>query len=192
MRWIALLVLGCLTVHAVEPLASYRGDVELSSRDGLVTSWGNLTRIHGAPRVWKVKTLGGVKDVVRFDGASSVWQAVNVWGRVEGARTIVAFARISGEGVLCDGSTRSGADAIRVKGDGSKWEVLTFTRSSGTLGGFIIGADVATQNGLKADVAEICVFRGALSEKELTDERSRLRQKWGEPVDLPETEQIQP
>ena len=192
MRWIALLVLGCLTVHAVEPLASYRGDVELSSRDGLVTSWGNLTRIHGAPRVWKVKTLGGVKDVVRFDGASSVWQAGNVWGRVEGARTIVAFARISGEGVLFDGSTRSGADAIRVKGDGSKWEVLTFTRSSGTLGGFIIGADVATQNGLKADVAEICVFRGALSEKELTDERSRLRQKWGEPVDLPETEQIQP
>lgn len=192
MRWIALLVLGCLTAHAVEPLASYRGDAELSSRDGLVISWGNLTRIHGAPRVWKVKTPGGVKEVVRFDGGSAAWQAVNAWGRVEGPRTIVAFARIGGEGVLCDGSTRSGADAIRVKGDGSKWQVLTFKRSSGALGGFIIGADVATQNGVKADVAEIGVFRGALSEKELADEEARLRQKWGEPVDLPETEQIQP
>lgn len=187
-----LFFLFCLGANAVEPFAVYRGDVELKSRDGLVTSWGNLTRIHGAPRVWKVKTPGGVKEVVRFDGASAVWQAVNAWGRVAGARTILAFARVSGEGVLCDGSTRSGADAIRVKGDGSKWEVLKFTRPSGTLGGFIVGADVATQNGVKADVAEILVFRGALSEKELTDVGSSLRLKWGEPVDLPDAEQIQP
>ena len=192
MRWITFLMISSFTAHALEPLATYHGDVELKSRDGLVTAWGNLTRIHGAPRVWKVKTLGGVKEVVRFDGGSAVWQAVNAWGRVEGPRTIVAFARISGEGVLCDGSTRSGADAIRVKGDGSKWQVLKFTRSSGTLGGFIVGADVATQNGLKCDVAEIAVFGAVLSEKELADEESRLRQKWGEPVDLPESEQIQP
>jgi sialidase-1 len=187
-----LFLLFCLGANAVEPLAAYRGDVELKSRDGVVTAWGNLTRVHGAPRVWKVKTPGGVKEVVRFDGASAVWQAVDVWGRVEEPRTIVAFARISGEGVLCDGSTRSGADAIRVKGDGSKWEVLTFTRSSGTLGGFIVGADVATQNGLKADVAEISVFGAVLSAKELAEAESSLRQKWGEPVDLPDSEQIQP
>ena len=185
-------MLWSLAAQALEPLVMYRGDAELQSCDGLVTSWGNLTRIHGAPRVWKVKTPGGVKEVVRFDGASAIWQAVNAWGRVEGARTILAFARIGGEGVLCDGSTRSGADAIRVKGDGSKWEVLKFSRSSGALGGFIVGADVATQNGVKADVAEIGVFRGTLSEKELADEEARLRQKWGEPVDLPEAEQIQP
>ncbi|MFM2165734.1 MAG: hypothetical protein RIS79_105 [Verrucomicrobiota bacterium] len=187
--WVSLLTLG---LHAAEPFAVYRGDVELKSREGLVSSWGNLTRIHGAPRVWKVKTPGGVKEVVRFDGASAVWQAVSVWGRVDGARTIVALARVGGEGVLCDGSTRSGADAIRVKGDGTKWEVLKFTRPTSKLGGFIIGADVATQNGVKADVAEIAVFRGVLSDKELAEEESRLRQKWGEPVDLPESEQIKP
>ena len=191
MKSLLYLVL-CLQAVSAEPIATYRGDSELKSRDGLVSSWGNLTRIHGTPRVWKVKTQGGVKEVVRFDGASAVWQAVNAWGRVEGARTIVAFARIGGEGVLCDGSTRSGADAIRVKGDGTKWEILKFTRPAGTLGGFIIGADVATQNGVKADVAEIAVFRGVLSEKELAEEESRLRQKWGEPVDLPEAEQIKP
>ena len=107
--WVSLFTLG---LHAAEPFAVYCGDVELKSRDGLVISWGNLTRIHGAPRVWKVSTPGGVKEVVRFEGASAVWQAVSVWGRVDGARTIVALARVGGEGVLCDGSTRSGADAI--------------------------------------------------------------------------------
>jgi len=187
-----LFFLLCLGASAAEPMATYRGDVDLKSRDGGVTAWGNLTRIHGTPRVWKVKTPGGVKEVIRFDGASAVWQAVNAWGRVEGPRTIVAFARVSGEGVLCDGSTRSGADAIRVKGDGSKWAFLSFTRTAGTLGGFIVGADVATQNGVKADVAEIWVFGAALNEKELSEVETRLRQKWGEPVDLPQSEQIQP
>lgn len=192
MRWSTLFFLFISCMDAAEPLARYCGDMGLKSRDGVVTAWGNLSRIHGAPRVWKVKTPDGVKEVVRFDGASAVWQAVNAWGRVEGARTIVAFARVGSEGVLCDGSTRSGADAIRVNGDGSKWEVLTFTRPAGTLGGFIVGADVATQNGVKADVAEIAVFRGALNEKELAEEKRRLRQSWGEPVDLPDAAQFKP
>lgn len=187
-----LFLFFCWQAVAAEPFAVYRGDAELKSRDGLVTSWGNLTRVHGSPQIWKVKTPGGVKQVVRFDGNSAVWQAVNAWGRIDGPRTIVMLARVRGEGVLCDGSTRSGADAIRVKADGSKWEVLKFTRPNGTLGGFIVGADVATQNGLKVDVAEIRVFRSVLSENELADVESSLRQRWGEPVDLPDSEQIQP
>jgi sialidase-1 len=187
-----LYLVFCLEAVSAEPFAVYRGDVDLKSRAGLVSSWGNLTRIHGEPRVRKVKTPEGMKDIVRFDGTSAVWQAVNVWGRLGGARTVVILARIGSEGVLCDGSTRLGADPIRVKGDGSKWEILKFIRPTGALGGFIVGADVATQNGVKADVAEIRVFRGVLSEKELSLEEERLRQKWGEPVDLPDSEQIQP
>jgi sialidase-1 len=176
----------------VQPFVAYRADAELISRDGVVTSWGNLTRVHGEPRIWKIRTPQGVKEVVRFDGFSALWQDVRTWGTIEKPRTIIAFVRVHGEGVLCDGSTRSAADAIRVTAEEPTWQVLHFTREQGKLGGFIVGADVATANGLRCDVAEILVYDTALSEAEIAAETKRLREKWGTPEDLPEGEQLQP
>ena len=190
----------CAPLVAAEPYAWYRADAGLQSSGGLVTSWEDagkarpLTHIFGTPRVWKVRTPAGVTEVVRFDGNAAVWQPAQSWGRLEGARTVLVFARIprGADGVLCDGSTRSGADAIRVQGDDRGWQVLRFERTNGSLGGFILGADVATKNGLKCDVAEVLVFASAISEAEFAAQSARLKQKWGEPVDLPDTEQAQP
>ena len=187
------------SLHAAEPFARYRADNGLQSTGGVVKAWKgeagkNLTRIHGAPRVWKVRTPRGVKEVVRFDGSSAVWSAVNEWGRIEGARTILIYARVAAgdEGVLCDGSTRSGADLRRLKGSDGKWQVYRFTSEAGALGGFIVGADVATKNGLKCDVAEISVFSRLLDPNELLAAEAGMREDWGDAVDLPDSEQIQP
>jgi sialidase-1 len=178
--------------NSKKPVAAYQADVELVSQAGVITAWGNLTRVHGEPRIWKVRTPQGVKEVVRFDGHAALWQAANVWGKINSPRTLIAFVRIRGTGVLCDGSTRSGAGAIRVTKNEQTWEVLHFIREQGELGGFIIGADVATQNGLQCDVAEMLVYDSTLSEAEIAAESKRLREKWGTPEDLPESEQLLP
>ena len=194
----ALLFLLAFAAHAAEPFAVYQAESGLQHAFGSITEWKEahggkpLSRVHGAPRVWKVKTTDGVREVARFDGQSALWQAVGAWGKIEGPRTVLIWARVRSNGVLCDGSTRSGADPLRITAADGTWRLHHHSSTTGNLGGFFVGADVGTQNGLQADVAEISVFRSVLSPNELAAEEARLKQKWQNAADLPEKEQIQP
>ncbi len=60
------------------------------------------------------------------------------------------------------------------------------------LAGFILGADVATMNGLECDVAELLVFDRALDSEEGEAAVKDLQTRWGIPADLPEARQPQP
>ncbi len=60
------------------------------------------------------------------------------------------------------------------------------------LGGFILGANVATKNGLACDVAEVLVFNTALEGDWLVAVEKDLAARWGKPVDLPEAKQPKP
>jgi sialidase-1 len=179
-----------VTAQAIEPKFHYRADTDLKLQGDTITSWGKLDRIHGLPLPWKVRTNNAVKTVVRLDGHAAIWQAANQWGQLATPRTIIIYARVHAAGVICDGSTRAGVDPLRVTGDGSKWEVLRFERETETLKGLIIGADVATQNGTKCDIAEVLIFDQKLSDAEYQQHAQSLQKTWGQPTDLPANEQV--
>ncbi|MEK0452069.1 MAG: hypothetical protein RL088_4337 [Verrucomicrobiota bacterium] len=73
----------------------------------------------------------------------------------------------------------------RIGGD----EKALDTGVAAPLGGFILGANVATKSGLACDVAEVLVFNAALEGERLTAIEKDLATRWGSPVDLPEAQQ---
>ena len=169
----------------------------------------NLTRVVGRPQVVRVSTATGPRTVVRFNGSAALWQAVSSWGTLAGERTVVAFARVAAtnQGVFFDGSTRVGSTPVKWTGkawqsaaktsapaaDGG-WQTHTFVfgTTGNALGGFILGANVATQEGLACDVAEVLVYPRALSEADLKTATAYLAAKWGTPTDLLAAQQPQP
>ncbi len=190
-----------------------------------ITSWEgtaseatgrSLARIFGKPRPWLVQTSTGKRTVVRFNGRSAVWQAVDSWGTLRGRRTIVVVARIATKdcGVLFDGSTRVGKapakwtgeswestatihtypiEASSLSRDAAKgqWEIFTFEFSEQhPLGGLIIGANVATEDGLECDIGEVHVFPMALNAVERHAVTETIAERWKNVEDLPMDEQI--
>ncbi len=196
--------------------AWYRNDgVKTDGPD--ITAWENavtngaarhLARVAGRPQAVRVNTPAGPRTVARFNGASALWQAASAWGTLAAGRTVAVFARVpvAGQGVLFDGSTRAGSTPVRWTGGGWKttgtastpssevgWQAHTFVFGAGgtALGGFILGANVATQDGLACDVAEVLVYPRALSPAELKEVTAYLAGKWGMPQELPADQQPQ-
>lgn len=195
--------------------AWYREDG--SKADGpVVSAWENavadgaaraLTRVVGRPQAVRVETAGGPRTVVRFNGSAALWQAVSSWGTLARDRTVVVFARVpvAGQGTLFDGSTRVGSTPVKwsdakwksaaksSSANGGGWQTHAFVFAAGgtPLGGFILGANVATQEGLACDIAELLVYPRALSEAELKDVTAYLQAKWGDPKELPAAQQPQ-
>lgn len=230
-----LLIVACLrqtpgpinSAAAADPPAGplhawYRdGGLEASGAD--VTAWKSaagdnpsrsLNRVFGRPQLVKVKAAFGAAEVVRFNGAAALWQAVGSWGTLSDARTVVLMAKLprTRSGVIFDGSTRAGSlpvrwdqghftspavptaeSAIDPGPADSAWQAsaFVFPTESPPLGGLIIGANVATRDGLACDVAEVLVYPRALSPEECRKAVSWLSEKWGQPQDLPATEQPQ-
>jgi len=164
-----------------------------------------LDRAVGRPRLIRVATPTGKKSIVRFKQAA-LWQTVQKWGTLTDPRTILIYAKLAkqSEGVLFDGSTRKGMSPCRWKGDRwdtsgvvkgaatpDTWQPHTFVyeQNSTTLGGFIVGANVATEEKLTCDIAEILVYSRLLSDGELEQAQKYLKVKWGEPQDLSASEQ---
>lgn len=164
-----------------------------------------LNRIVGRPRVRRVDTPSGVKNIVRLKRAA-LWQTVESWGTLQNAKTIFVYARISGKGggVLFDGSTRKGMLPCRWKSE--QWDVagsvtaspkvnqwqchgFSFDSKASALGGFIVGANVATEDKLDCEIAEILVYSRTLDESETQQVEKYLVAKWGEAQELPEAEQ---
>lgn len=205
------------------PYASYVSD-GIHYEGARITRWDDaasttsprsLTRIFGKPRPVLVQTSTGRKTVVRFNGRSAIWQAVDSWGTLNGARTIVILVRVSAKdsGVLFDGSTRAGqAPAKRVEGswepmgtieavprggsslegDGamSHWEICSFEFSDQKpLGGFILGANVATEDGLECDIAEVHVYRNLLTQSQRRAVTEAIANQWKNVADLPPEQQ---
>lgn len=85
--------------------------------------------------------------------------------------------------------TADGTDiAHTIAGAGSK---AVHASTAQPLGGFILGADAATKNGLECDIAEVIVHDRALAGAELNAAVSDLQSRWGQPVDLAEAQQPQ-
>jgi sialidase-1 len=177
----------------------------------------NLTRVVGHPQAVRVNTPTGPRTVVRFNGSAALWQAASSWGTLAGERTVAIFARLpaTGRGVLFDGSTRAGSTPVRWNagawatnasasssaftsaatppGAGG-WQTHAFVFGPGgtPLGGFILGANVATQEGLACDVAEVLVSPRKLAATELQAITAYFSAKWGAPTELPAAQQPQP
>ncbi len=217
----ALTLFGCKLVAAeppAGPLHAWYHDASLKTDGPNVSAWENaapngaaqnLTRVVGRPQVVRVSTPTGPRAVVRLNGTSALWQAVTSWGTLAGERTVVAFARVAAtnQGVLFDGSTRIGSTPVKWTGkawqsaaktsaptDGSGWQThpFVFGTNGNPLGGFILGANVATQEGLACDVAEVLVYPRALGEADLKSATTYLAATWGTPTDLPAAQQPQP
>jgi sialidase-1 len=214
-----LLAMHSFSVDAAEPPtgplhAWYRED-SVRAAGPVVSAWENaassgaakdLTRVVGRPRAVRVNTPTGKHTILRFDGASALWQTSTAWGTLSGERTVLAFAKVGSEssGVLFDGSTRSASSPATWNGAGWKTAALTgmppaagqwqthsfvFGRDGAGLGGLILGANVATQEGLSCEVAEVLVYPRALSEEECKAAAFYLSSKWGSPAHLPASEQ---
>ena len=209
----ALYLLVANLVGAGEPPTgrphAWYHDAGVKADGANVTAWENaatngaaqtLTRVVGRPQAVRVSTPAGPRTIVRFNGSAALWQAVSSWGTLAGERTVVAFARfkLESQGVLFDGSTRVGstpvkwsggtwATAAKTSAPAAGWQAHTFVFGSAgaPLGGFILGANVATQDGLAGDVAEVLVYPRALSAAELAAVTSYLHAKWGAPAELP-------
>lgn len=184
-----------------------------------VNSPRSLTRVFGKPRPFLVQTSTGRKTVVRFNGRSAIWQAVDSWGTLNRARTIVMVVRVSttDSGVLFDGSTRAGQapakwmagsiagswepkatinavpvaePSLRGNGGLGVWEICSFEFSDQKpLGGFIVGANVATEDGLECDVAEVHVFPDVLTPPQSRGVAEAIADRWKNVVDVPPDQQ---
>lgn len=199
---------------AGQPYAWYgEGGLEADGSD--VTSWKSsaedtaarsLERIAGSPQLVHVSTGFGKSSVLRLDGAAAVWQAVGSWGTLNSSRTIIVYARLHGDksGVLFDGSTRAGSvpvrwDSGRFAADRqpqavssvAPWRAYAFVFEDAQppLGGFILGANVAAKDGLACDVAEVLIYPRALTADECQQSVNWLAEKWGQPEELPASEQ---
>jgi sialidase-1 len=179
-----------------------------------ITEWRNadsldaarsLSQVVGKPIFVRVQTATGPKSMVRLQNAA-LWQTVQAWKSLDSERTIILYSKIStdSDGVLIDGSTRKGSTPVRYRQ--GKWETAARTSSSNPasdwsfqsfvfgktetpLGGFIVGANVATQERLTCDIAEILVYSRSLTAEELELAQEYLENKWGQPQELPEAEQ---
>jgi len=205
------------------PLYAWYRDGGLQSAGADVTGWNSaagehparsLNRVFGRPLLVKVQAGFGRSEVVRFNGAAALWQAVGSWGTLREARTVVLVARLpaTAAGTLLDGSTRVGSVPVRWDrghfGDAVQptvesvlgadaavggWRASAFVFPAGgtPLGGLIVGANVATADGLNCDVAEVLVYPRKLSTEECRQVVDWLAAKWGQPADLPSDEQPQ-
>lgn len=151
------------------PYARYVPE-NLEVRGNEALAWGSgkqrLDRLVGRPRAWRVATPLGEKSIVRLDGHSALWQAASVWGTLSGGHSVVLFVRPRGVGTLYDGSTRVGSAPVSLRPGPLRWQALVFRNREQPLGGLILGADVATQNRLACDLAEVQVFDHILSNAE--------------------------
>ena len=169
----------------------------------------SLTRITGRPQHLLVSTADGDRSIVRFNGRDALWQAVGSWGTLTGPRTVLVLARLPGDssGVLLDGSTKAGslpftwqrtgfAQPVRaaVEAGQGDWQARAFVFPAGTspLGGLIVGANVAQQEGLKCDVAELLIYPRALTEAECQQSVDWLAARWKQVKVLPDDRQPQP
>jgi len=187
----------------------------------------SLNRVVGKPKAVLVQTDSGPRTVVRFDGRAALWSAVGEWGTINGDRTIVVVARVSGaSGMLLDGSTRTGRSPVRWTGttwktaanvseraipaarqagnfapveetngiSSGEWKCMVFRTNGGDgrLGGLVIGADVATQNGLQCDVGEVHVFSAALSDSQTDSLTASIVARWKNANELPDEQQLKP
>lgn len=107
------------------------------------------------------------------------------------------------------------ADAATHEPKAGEWQVHTFTfkkaakgtdvahhqghdkkavtaEATSPLGGFILGANVATKLGLACDVAEVIVYDRVVDAVELKAVAAYLTKKWGSPADLPAEKQPRP
>ena len=114
--------------------AWFKGDVGITSW-AAVTGWTNqatsganpslhtLDRISGTPTGFAVVTPGGVKSVVRCDGADAVWGTSANFGSLTSNRTLVVFCRLTStnNGFLFDGSTASGMTRAQIRS--GSWQV---------------------------------------------------------------------
>lgn len=83
--------------------------------------------------------------------------------------------------------TADGTDvAHTIAGAGTK---AIHASAAQPLGGFILGADTATKNGLECDIAEVIVHERALAGAELEAAMKDLQTRWGQPADLPAEQQ---
>jgi sialidase-1 len=203
--WILLSSLLCLRESAALPNTAalhawYRSDVGLEASAATVTAWKDssispagktLDRVVGSPRIWRVQTKAGPREVLRLDGKSALWQAASEWGVVPAPRTLLCFARIANgaAGVLCDGSTPGASAQQQLQGAAPGWRVLRFDQPASRLAGFVLGANASLKAGLKCDVAEVLIFTHQLSPAEIDEHAKYLVEKWGIPTDLPEAEQ---
>ena len=211
-----LMARGFAAELPVGPIHAWYRDDGVQAEGANVAAWENavtngsaqaLTRVVGRPQAVRVSTPGGPRPVVRFNGSAALWQAVGSWGTLAGERTVAVFARLpeGRDGVLFDGSTRVGSTPVKwstgtwrtsakTSAPAKGWQAHTFVFGAGSspLGGFILGANVATQEGLACDVAEVLVYPRALGEAELSAVTAYLEEKWGRPVELPPAQQPRP
>ncbi|MCB1128596.1 MAG: hypothetical protein KDM81_19020, partial [Verrucomicrobiae bacterium] len=84
----------------------------------------HLDRISGAPELVRFNTAGGVRNVLRCDGADGVWAAVANFGTLSANRTFVAYCRLTtaGDGFLFDGSANA-PGLTRAQVRGGSWQV---------------------------------------------------------------------
>ena len=129
------------TPDTAQLYAWYRED-GIQSRGNAVTAWSNsgvdakrsLSQIVGRPQMSRVKTPGGEKAVLSFDGASALWQRLDQWGEIKGDVTVIALARLmrADSGFLFDGSTGAGLTRAQVR-DG-KWQIGTQAVTGSAIG----------------------------------------------------------
>lgn len=212
-----LWLLTAIAVSAEIPqgdLYAWYDETGLKADGGRVLAWADhagtssnraLDRVFGQPQVVLVATPEKTRPSIRLNGKSAIWAAVQGWGTIKSERTVVLFARIHdrGEGVILDGSTRVGSTPVRMTAEGWQtkatgtmkptptWQPYVFQfDSDGTpLGGFILGANVATQDGLECDIAEVLIYSRKLSADEIEKTQTFLKSKWGECSELPPSEQ---
>jgi sialidase-1 len=195
------------------PIYAWYHEDGIKAQGAMVSAWENvvanndradrtLNRVFGTPQSLRVQTPSGIKTVVRFNGSAALWQAVGSWGTLRGERTVAVFARMPTEksGTLFDGSTRVGSTPVKWKN--GKWEssarndsttnlgdwqvhTFRFNAEDKPLGGFILGANVATQEGLTCDVGEVLIYPRTLNDLEITEVVAYLQTKWGVPKELP-------
>lgn len=217
--WVSFLLLQQTELNTPPQTGLYAWYVEggLQANGQRVSEWKNidaldqartLNQVVGRPKLVKVQSVSGPKSILRLEKAA-LWQTVQSWKTLNAERTVIIYGRLApnSSGVLFDGSTRKGVSPVRYqKGE---WQLsgqaitettpgqwgtygFVFDNASQPQGGFIVGANVATEERLACDIAEILVYSRVLTEDELKQTELYLQSKWGNPQDLPESEQPTP
>jgi len=157
----------CTVVAMVRVVTSGEGFLfDGSTRSGMT----RLRVTGGAAGVWGAGVVAA--GVAEADGLMVPTHPVKT-----GEWQVHAVVVRKGEG----GTLRHRVDGVEMASSG-RFEV--------PLGGFILGADVATKRGLVCDVGEVLVFSGALDGERLAAVEGDLAKRWGRPEDLPEAMQL--